>query len=86
MSESSYKRIVNNNVMKPEALEEVYIFFCFVNEILTLTFQIKLGIVKFLSHGVFSDDDILIHLIVAASDTRFAVANLADNELKKVVG
>lgn len=41
---------------------------------------------KFLAHGVFSNEDILIHLIVAASDTRFAVANLADNELKKVIG
>ncbi|KAG5880535.1 hypothetical protein JTB14_026768 [Gonioctena quinquepunctata] len=48
--------------------------------------EIKLGIVKFLAHGVFSNEDILIHLIVAASDTRFAVANLADTELKKVVG
>ncbi|KAK5644780.1 hypothetical protein RI129_006080 [Pyrocoelia pectoralis] len=48
--------------------------------------QIKLGIVKFLGSGIFSDDEILIHLIVAASDTRFSVANLADLELKKVVG
>ncbi|KAJ8933932.1 hypothetical protein NQ314_013688 [Rhamnusium bicolor] len=48
--------------------------------------EIKLGIVKFLAHGVFRSDDILIHLIVAAADTRFAVANLADMELKKVVG
>nr|CAH7763652.1 unnamed protein product [Callosobruchus chinensis] len=48
--------------------------------------EIKLGIVKFIGHGVFANEDILIHLIVAASDTRFAVGNLADNELKKVVG
>ncbi|KAB0794456.1 hypothetical protein PPYR_11295 [Photinus pyralis] len=48
--------------------------------------QIKLGIVKFLGSGIFSDDEILIHLIVAASDTRFSVANLADLELKKIVG
>lgn len=51
-----------------------------------LFLQIKLGIVKFLSNEIFSNDDILIHLIVAAADTRFSVANLADMELKKVVG
>lgn len=47
--------------------------------------QTKLGIVKFLAGGFFSDSDILIHLIVAAADTRFSVANLADLELKKIV-
>ena len=47
--------------------------------------QTKLGIVKFLSGGFFPDSDILIHLIVAAADTRFSVANLADLELKKIV-
>ena len=46
--------------------------------------QTKLGIVRFLAGGFFSDSDILIHLIVAASDTRFGVANLADQELKKM--
>lgn len=48
--------------------------------------QIKLGIVKFLAHGIFPNEEILIHLIVAAADTRFSVANLADMELKKIVG
>ncbi|XP_060528524.1 proteasome adapter and scaffold protein ECM29 [Cylas formicarius] len=48
--------------------------------------EIKLGIVKFLAYGVFKNEDILIHLVVAAADTRFGVANLADMELKKVVG
>lgn len=48
--------------------------------------QIKLGIVKFISYGVFAVSDILIHLIVAAADTRFSVANSADLELKKIVG
>ncbi|XP_012151377.1 proteasome adapter and scaffold protein ECM29 isoform X2 [Megachile rotundata] len=47
--------------------------------------QTKLGIVKFLSSGFFPDSDILIHLIVAAADTRFSVANMADLELKKIV-
>ncbi|XP_018321144.1 proteasome adapter and scaffold protein ECM29 [Agrilus planipennis] len=48
--------------------------------------EIKVGIVKFLAHGIFPDDEILIHLVVAAADTRFTVANLADLELKKVIG
>ncbi|KAF7270517.1 hypothetical protein GWI33_016522 [Rhynchophorus ferrugineus] len=69
MSEMTYKRITNNNPMKPEELEEI-----------------KLGIVKFLAHGVFKNEDILPHFIIAAADTRFAVANLADMELKKVIG
>ncbi|XP_078050250.1 proteasome adapter and scaffold protein ECM29 isoform X2 [Augochlora pura] len=47
--------------------------------------QTKLGIVKFLAGGFFRDSDILVHLIVAAADTRFSVANLADSELKKIV-
>ncbi|XP_008560300.1 proteasome adapter and scaffold protein ECM29 [Microplitis demolitor] len=47
--------------------------------------QVKLGIVKFLAGGFFPESDILIHLIVAAADTRFSVANLADVELKKIV-
>lgn len=40
---------------------------------------------KFLAQGAFCDENILIHLIVAAADTRFNVANVADMELKKVV-
>lgn len=68
MSEYTFKRVIHENPLKPEELE-----------------QIKLGIVKFLAHGIFPDDDVLIHMIVAAADTRFSVANLADMELKKVV-
>lgn len=48
--------------------------------------QIKLGIVKFLVGGFFPEADILIHLIVAAADTRFSIANMADLELKKIIG
>lgn len=48
--------------------------------------QTKLGIVKFLVSGVMTDSDILVHLIVAAADTRFSVANAADMQLKKIVG
>lgn len=39
-----------------------------------------------MAHGIFKPDDVLIHFVVAASDTRFEVANLADMELKKVLG
>nr|CAD7460685.1 unnamed protein product [Timema tahoe] len=46
----------------------------------------KLGLVKFLSSGVVAESDILIHLAVAAADTRFSVANAADMELKKISG
>lgn len=48
--------------------------------------QIKLGIVRFLAGGVYSDFDVLPHMVVAAADSRFNVANLADLELKKIVG
>uniref|UniRef100_A0A6P7FNW0 Proteasome-associated protein ECM29 homolog n=1 Tax=Diabrotica virgifera virgifera TaxID=50390 RepID=A0A6P7FNW0_DIAVI len=48
--------------------------------------EIKLGIVKFLGQGIFNNEEILAHLVVAASDTRFSVANLADTELKRVIG
>lgn len=73
--------------MKPEELEEVNHYQDLTWTVsYSLSFQIKIGIVKFLGYGVFADKDILIHLIVAASDTRFTVANLADTELKKVVG
>lgn len=51
-----------------------------------LSLQTKLGVVKFLASGVMSDSDILCHLVVAAADTRFSVANAADMELKKIVG
>lgn len=69
MSEYTFKRVTNDNPLRPEELEEI-----------------KLGIVKFLATGIFSDDEILVPLIVAAADTRFSVANLADSELKKVAG
>ncbi|KAL3269226.1 hypothetical protein HHI36_008307 [Cryptolaemus montrouzieri] len=48
--------------------------------------EVKLGVVKFLSHGIFKNEDILLHLIVASSDTRFSIANLSETELRKIVG
>lgn len=47
--------------------------------------ELKLGIVKFLATGIYPIQDVLLHLIVAAADTRFSIANLADLELKKSV-
>jgi proteasome component ECM29 len=46
--------------------------------------QIKLGIIRFLARSEMADADKLCHLVVAAADTRFAVAEAADSELKKI--
>ncbi|XP_044754481.1 proteasome adapter and scaffold protein ECM29 [Coccinella septempunctata] len=48
--------------------------------------EVKLGIVKFLAHGIFKNEDIILHFIVASSDTRFSVANLAETEVRKIIG
>lgn len=45
-----------------------------------------MGIVKFLSSGVYPDAEILCHLVVASADSRFSVANSADFELRKIIG
>ena len=39
---------------------------------------------KFLSKGVFDDNQVVVHFVVASADTRFSVANLAESELKKL--
>ena len=48
--------------------------------------ETKLGIVKFASSGILGDQLIVPHLIIAAADTRFSVANAADSALKRVGG
>ena len=48
--------------------------------------ETKLGIVKFISSGVFGEQTIVPHLVVAAADTRFSVANAADSALKRSGG
>lgn len=48
--------------------------------------ETKLGIVKFISSGIFGEQTIVPHLIVAAADTRFSVANAADSALKRIGG
>ncbi|XP_076034919.1 proteasome adapter and scaffold protein ECM29-like isoform X2 [Oratosquilla oratoria] len=45
--------------------------------------QMKLAIVKFLSTGVLLPSTIVIPLIIAAADTRFAVANAADLQIRR---
>ena len=48
--------------------------------------ETKLAIVKFVSGGVLGEQAILPHLIIAAADTRFSVANAADSALKRIGG
>lgn len=48
--------------------------------------ETKLGIVKFISSGVLGEQTIVPHLVVAAADTRFSVANAADSALKRIGG
>lgn len=48
--------------------------------------ETKLGIVKFVSSGIFGEQNIVPHLVVAAADTRFSVANAADSALKRIGG
>jgi hypothetical protein len=48
--------------------------------------ETKLGIVKFISSGVFGEQTIVPHLVIAAADTRFSVANAADSALKRIGG
>lgn len=70
MSEYGYKRVAGGDM--PMTAERLE--------------QTKLGILKFLSTGVLPNEEIICHLIIAAADTRFTVANLADTELKRIAG
>lgn len=45
---------------------------------------LKKGIVKFITSGVVSENEIISHLIVSSADTRFSVATPALNELNKI--
>ncbi|XP_049865676.1 proteasome adapter and scaffold protein ECM29 [Pectinophora gossypiella] len=47
--------------------------------------EMKLSIVNFLSKDVFSPNDVLLTLIVAAADSRFSVANSANDQLYRTV-
>ncbi|KAL1116554.1 hypothetical protein AAG570_005026 [Ranatra chinensis] len=48
--------------------------------------QTKLTLLKFLSCGVFAESDILVHVVVASSDSRSSVSNYADLQLRKMIG
>ncbi|XP_033636669.1 proteasome adapter and scaffold protein ECM29-like [Asterias rubens] len=48
--------------------------------------ECKVGIVNFLAADVLSEEDVVCHLIVACSDTRYSVATAADIELRKMQG
>ncbi|XP_053680548.1 proteasome-associated protein ECM29 homolog [Anopheles nili] len=46
--------------------------------------QLKKGIVRFICGGIFPDQEILAHLVVASADTRFSVVTPAVGELNKI--
>lgn len=48
--------------------------------------ELKLGIVKFVASGILGEQLTVPHLIIAAADTRFSVANAADSALKRIGG
>ncbi|KAL1514253.1 hypothetical protein ABEB36_003540 [Hypothenemus hampei] len=78
----------NNQIPVPSGMSEISLKRIIENKPFKIEeFEsIKLGILKFLAHGIFKPQDVLMHFIVAASDTRFAVAYLAEMELKKILG
>jgi hypothetical protein len=43
-----------------------------------------LGIIRFASCGTFDEDSIVCHLIVGSADSRYMVANEAENFLRKI--
>ncbi|CAG0913472.1 unnamed protein product [Notodromas monacha] len=47
--------------------------------------MMKIGIIRFTASGAFEEDLILCHLIVGCADTRYTVANEAENALRKVL-
>jgi len=36
--------------------------------------------------GIFPAEETIVHVLVAAADTRFSVTDLADTELNRIVG
>ena len=48
--------------------------------------KIKIGILKFLSLNIYECDDILFHYIISTSDTRYAVVEMAELHIKRIVG
>ena len=46
----------------------------------------KIGILKFLSLNIYESDEVLFHYIVSTSDTRYAVVEMAELHVKRIVG
>ncbi|XP_050429969.1 proteasome adapter and scaffold protein ECM29 [Adelges cooleyi] len=46
--------------------------------------QVKLGILGLISASIFESQQVLVHSIVGAADTRYMVANSGENELRKI--
>jgi proteasome component ECM29 len=44
----------------------------------------KKGIIKFISSDIFDENEIIPHLVIASSDTRYSVSTPALNELNKI--
>jgi hypothetical protein len=48
--------------------------------------QTKIGILKFLAHNIYENEEILFHFIVSTSDTRYSVVQVAEIHIKRIVG
>lgn len=48
--------------------------------------KIKIGILKFLALNIYDCEDILFHYIISTSDTRYAVVEMAELHIKRIVG
>jgi proteasome component ECM29 len=48
--------------------------------------QLKIGILKFLSFNIYDCEEFLFHFIVSTSDTRYAVVQVAEIHIKRIVG
>lgn len=48
--------------------------------------QYKLGVIKFITCGIYSEVEIVPHLVIATSDTRHSVASAADLQLRRLSG
>eukprot|EP00117_Sycon_ciliatum_P001303 scpid5969/ scgid7016/ Proteasome-associated protein ECM29 homolog len=48
--------------------------------------EMKLGAVEFIASGIFAEEDVACHLLVASADTHHSVADKSDSHLKRMVG
>eukprot|EP01134_Creolimax_fragrantissima_P005982 CFRG5982T1 len=52
--------------------------------LVTITTDLKCGVVDFVSSGVFPSNEVVISLLIASGDTHHSVASKAENALKRV--